>query len=298
MKQKLQILQLKYGVFTGTVLFKIVLSAILFLCLSTPMFAHGDLSKKIKAKSLEILESPNNYELYFERGVLYQQHVEFGKAMDDYIKSKALGNKDKVLKYRISEVNYLLEEYNSAFVDITSYLEISPTDVKAKKLEAQILFQLKKYKKSLAAYKYVMDHMLDIRPEDILEYTDIILAENPKNYDVALNAIEIGLTKLGENTLSLQLKKLDYLKAANETEKALNQYDYFIIEYKRKEFWYYKKAAYLLQINKTDETNIALKQATIAIGQLDAKFKNMSSILKLKKQIKHLENLINNKNYD
>ena len=294
MKLKLQTLLLNQMVFFSTVLFKIILSVAVFICLSTKVFAHGDLTKQIIIKTHEISESPNNFKLYYERGLLYQQHVEYPKAMEDYLKSKSLGNTDNALQYRISELNYLSEDYSDALQNITSYLDIVPTDVKAKKLEAQILFRLKSYQKSLSAYQYVIEHMVDLRPEDILEYTDIILAENNKNYTVALEAIDLGLRKLGSNTLALQLKKLDYLKENEQIEDALNQYDYFISEYKRKEFWYYEKANYLAELNRTSAANIALKQATIAIDQLDAKFKKMKSIIALEDKIQDLENTINN----
>ncbi|EPR73953.1 Tetratricopeptide TPR_4 [Winogradskyella psychrotolerans RS-3] len=294
MKKKLRIKRLNHTVFFSTVLLKIIVFAVVFTCLSTKAFAHGDLTKQILKKTEEISKSPNNFELYYQRGLLYQQHVEYPKAMEDYLKSQALGNTDSVLQYRIAELNYLSEDYNNALNSITVYLDIIPTDVKAKKLEAQILFHLKSYQESLSAYQYVIEHMEDIRPEDILEFTDIILAENNENYAQAIETIEVGLGKLGSNTIALQLKKLEYLKESDDIEKALQQYDYFIVEYKRKEFWYYKKANYLVEQNRTEEANIALKQATIAIDQLDAKFKKMESIIELEDKIKHLENSLNN----
>lgn len=267
---------------------------ITFLLLSVQMFAHGDLTKRIIEKTKEISKSPNNFKLYYERGFLYQQHVEFNKALEDYLKSTSLGNTDKVLLYRIAEVNYLTEDYSDALASITRYLEVDSIDVKAKKLEAQILVKLKAYKESLEAYRYVSNNMIDIRPEDILEYCDIILAENDKNYKGALDIIELGLEKLGSNTLSLQVRKLEYLKDSDQIKKALEQYNYFILEYNRREFWYYKKAKYLTEVNKTKEAIIFLKLAAITIEQLDTKFKNMNSIAKLEDQIKSLKISINN----
>ncbi|MBP1840624.1 tetratricopeptide repeat protein [Formosa algae] len=272
---------------------KNVLLTLSFSLLTITAFSHGDLSIRIEKKTQEILEHPNNPELYFERGLLYQQHVEYVKAYNDYSKSKDLGYTNKVLRYRMAELNYLTTDYQTALIEIKSYLEIDDKDVKAKKLEAQIYYELKNYKAALKSYQYVMNTMVDIRPEDVLEYCDIILAEDSKNYKAALNALASGLTALGENTLSLQLKKLDYLIASNRHDEVIKQYDYFILQYKRKEFWYYKKALYLVKINKPKAANIALKLATISIEQLDTKFKNMNSIIELKAQIQKLENSLN-----
>jgi len=271
-----------------------ILFAILFLCPAVQAFAHGDLSMRIAEKTIEISENPGNFELYFERGLLYQQHMEYGNALEDFFTSKSLGNSGKALKYAFAEVHYLIEDYGEALKSIVSYLELDSINVKAKKLEAQILFHLKSYKKSLEAYRYVIHNMIDIRPEDILEYSNFILAENNTNFSGALEAIQYGLDQLGPHTISLQLKKLDYLIASDQTGKALEQYNYFILQYSRKEFWYYKKAKYLAEINRPREAFISLKLASVAIGQLDPKFKNMDSVIILKEQIKSLENSINN----
>ncbi|MRI02222.1 hypothetical protein GH721_16885 [Kriegella sp. EG-1] len=257
------------------------------------MFGHGDLSERILLKTIEIIEDPENYKLYYERGFLYQQHIDYNEALEDYIKSESLGNTDKVLHYRMAEVNYLTNAYSNALVNIGAYLKVDSIDVKAKKLEAQILFKLNEYEKSLKSYQYVLQNTIDLRPEDIIEYTHIILSENNKNYNSAIVAIEFGLQKLGSNTISLQLKKLEYLKESEQVEKALQQFNYFIIQFKRKEFWFYKKAKYLIEINRKKEARITLKFATRSIEELDTRFKNMESIKKLKEQIKNLENKTN-----
>jgi len=267
---------------------------LLFLLLGVQVFAHGDLTMRIAEKTIAISEDPNNFELYYQRGLLYQQHMEYSNALEDYLKSQSLGNTNKAPHYQIAEVYLLTEEYQEALNSIGSYLEMDSMDLSAKKLEAQILFRLKSYRKSLEGYRYVIHNMKDIRPEDILEYCNIILSENNKNYKGALEALEYGLDQLGPHTLSLQLKKLDYLKDSDQTEKALEQYNYFIVEYNRKEFWYYKKAKYLAEMNKPHEAFISLKLASVAIEQLNAKFKNMSPVIELKEQIKRLESSLNN----
>ncbi|MCM4151044.1 hypothetical protein DHD05_05510 [Arenibacter sp. N53] len=273
---------------------KRTLPILLFLSLSLPMFAHGDLTIRIAEKTIEISEDPNNFELYYQRGMLYQQHMEYDYALEDYLKSLSLGNTTKALHYQLAEVHYLMEEYKEALKSIYSYLELDSMDLSAKKLQAQILFNLKSYKKSLEGYHYVIHNMKDIRPEDILEYCNIILAENNENYNGALKAIQYGLDQLGPHTISLQLRKLDILKDSGQTEKALEQYNYFIQEYNRNEFWYYKKAKYLAKIKRPHEAFISLKLASVAIEQLNAKFKKMIPVIELKEQIKSLESSINN----
>jgi predicted Zn-dependent protease len=272
----------------------------LLMLLSSSIYAHGDLSMRIDEKTEEILKSPNVSELYYERGFLYQQHEDYNKAIEDYLKSESLGNNDKVLHYRKAQSYLFSEEKEKAYKSILSFLDIDNIDVKGKKLEAQILYKLQKFDEALVAYSYVVKTMTDIRPTDIIEYCDIILSVNNQNYNDALTAIEFGLEKLGKNTLSLHLKKLDYLKTSNQVEKALEQYNYFILEYNRKEFWYYKKAKYLIGQSRLQEANISLQLAKVSINQLETRFQQTPSIKKLNQQINTLENTINlnSRNHD
>lgn len=132
------------------------LLVVVCMLFSVQLFAHGDLSKRILQKTQEIQKSPNNFELYYDRGLLYQQHEEYVNALKDYYKSEFLGNSNRVLHYRIAETHYLNKEYNKAEKAIQLYLAVNSVDVKAKKLEAQIYFHLEAYKKALNAYSYVM----------------------------------------------------------------------------------------------------------------------------------------------
>ncbi|MEN3325120.1 hypothetical protein VP395_15385 [Mariniflexile soesokkakense] len=266
---------------------------VVFLLVSLMVHAHGDLTIRIEQKTEEISKKPNDFTLYFERGFLYQQHNEYDHALKDYLKSEALGNKDKVLFFRKAEAYYLNEELDNGMLAINDYLAIDSIDVKAKKLQAQLLFSLNKYDEALLAYTFVFDNMLDIRPEDIIEYCDIILSVNNKNYNGAINAIDLALNKLGEDTFSLQLKKLDYLIASNQAENTINQFNYFIEKFNRKEFWYYKKAQFLYDVEMHAEATIALQQAATAISQLNLKFQSMKSVKELEKQIAQLEEKLN-----
>lgn len=252
--------------------------------------AHGILSERIKEKTEEIHKNPKNAQLYYERGFLYQQHEELNKAIKDYKKSEKLGNSNKIIQYRKAQVYYHKNKYSKALKASKLCLKKDGKDVKINKLHAQILIQLNDYNEALKYYKYFIKNALDINPDDVIEYSSIYLAIDKTNYTQAIEIIEFGLNKLGENTFSLQLKKLDYLEASSLVKEAIEQYNYFIVSTDRKEFWYYKKAKYLSEQNKFDEAKIAIQQAKTAIVLLNEKFQNTSSIKILNTKINNLEN--------
>ena len=271
---------------------KKILLTISFLLASPMLFAHGDLSIRIEQKTKEIAKDTHNSELYYERGVLYQQHIEYKKAIQDYEKAKNLGSDNGLLNFKLSETYYESEKYNKALETLLLCFELGTQNVNVYKLKARILLKLGRYEETMAAYKYVVDNTIDIRPESIIEYSAIILTIDSLNYKGALEAIELGLEKVGRNTVSFQLKKIEYLKKSSQVDGVIQQYNQLIKNSVRKEFWYYEKAAYQNNMNRKTAANISLQQATMAIGLLPLKFKSTMAIKKLQTQINKLEKLM------
>ncbi|WP_405293242.1 tetratricopeptide repeat protein [Algibacter sp. Ld11] len=261
----------------------------IFLITASFLHAHGSLTKRIEEKTVEIKKEPKNSKLYFDRGYLYEQHEEFNKAIKDYLSSEKLGNSNTLLHYRKAQAYYQNNQLNKALISSNFHLEKDSVDVKINKLHAQILVQLKKYNRALKYYGYFIKNTIDITPDDVIEYSEIYLAMDSSNYPQALEILEFGLKKLGENTFSLQLQKLEYLEAAHKIDEAIEQYNYFILSAYRKEFWYYKKAKYLSDNKREVDSKIAIQQAKSAIALLNDKFRTTLAIKKLQNEINSLE---------
>jgi len=274
------------------ILSKNVIFIISCLLISSALFAHGDLSIRIEQKTKEIAKDAHNSELYYERGVLYQQHIEYKKAIQDYKKAKTLGSDNRLLNFKLSETYYENKKYKKALKNILLCFGSETQNVNVYKLKARILLKLGRYEETMVAYKYVVDNTIDIRPEAIIEYSTIILTIDSLNYKGALEAIELGLEKIGSNTVTFQLKKIEYLKKSNQVDRVIQQYNQLISSSVRKEFWYYEKSKYQNSVDRNTAANISLQQAIIAIELLPLKFKNTIAIKKLQTQINELEKLM------
>jgi len=264
-----------------------------FLLISSVLYAHGDLLIRIQEKTTEISKKPTDANLYYERGFLYQQHLEYQNAISDFNKSISLGNHSKLLFFRMAETYYKNNNYEYALDKITSCIAIDAVDVKSLKLRAQILFKLKRYQETMFAYTYVIENTKDIRPEDIIEYSNIVLTIDSLDYKGALKAIEVGLDKLGANTVTFQLKKIEYLKKSNQVDEVVDQYNMLIKSNSRNEFWYYEKGKYLIEVKRYSQANIAIQQSRLAVNILTSKFKNTQAIKKLQRQLNELEKQLN-----
>lgn len=271
-----------------------ILLCIICILTSSFIYAHGSLTIRINAKTEEIRKHPKKAVLYLERGFLYEQHEEYNNAIADYIKSEKLGNTDKLIQYRKAQTYYYKSNFAKALASSSLYLKKDSIDVKINKLHAQILVQLGAYNKALKYYDYFIKNTLDIFPSDIIEYSEVYLAINKNNYPKAIEVIDIGLKKIGKNTFSLQLKKLEYLETSLQVNEAIEQYNYFILNTNRKEFWYYKKAKYLFENQRKPDAKIAIQQAETALFLLNKKNQNTSAIKNLKNKISKLKhNLLN-----
>ncbi|WP_372746338.1 tetratricopeptide repeat protein [Lutibacter sp.] len=262
---------------------------VFFFLFNSVVYSHGSLSARINEISIEISKNPTKASLYFERGFLYFQHFEYKKSTKDYLKAEKLGLRDGSLHFRMAETYFQRKLYKNALKRLENENLVESLTLEATKLKAQIFIKLNKPLMAYQFYSNYINSTTNLKPNDIIEYCNIILRIDDENYKTAINAINTGLLKLGENTITLQLKKLDYLIASNQLDEVLNQYNYFILNTTRKELWYYKKAVYLNTIQKQQDSNIALQQAKTSIALLSPKYQNTIAIKKLLHQINELE---------
>jgi len=265
------------------------LGVLVFLFFISLSYSNGNLPMRIELKTAQINIDPTNPQLYFERGYLYQQNEQYKEAIGDYLTSEKLGYSENALFYRQSESYYFNKEYQNALKAVTRYLKLLKKDVKGHKLKAKIYHKLKLYTEAAESYRFVVQNMEDIMPWDYIEFSKTVLEVSDQNYSKATEIIDEGLKRLGDNVLSLQLKKLEYFKLMGNPDKVINHYNYFILNTKRREFWYYKKAKYLAQIEKLEESKIALEQAKMSIKFLSERFQNLPSIKNLILKIDRLE---------
>lgn len=261
------------------------ISLLLLLLSFYQIKAHGYLSEKIKAKTTEISKDQKNPTLYLERGYLYQLGDHYTEAIKDYLKSEKLGLNSKLLHFRKTETYYGANKLKEASKSINICLKLDPLDVKSHKLKSKLLVKLKKYEEAKIALEYVLKNALDLKPEDYINYCDLILLIDPKNYTDAINVLDLANQKSGTPIASFDAKKLEYLKESNQTEQALEQYNLLIKNSARKEFLYFEKATYLSKIGDNENANIALQQSKLAISELNCKYLNTYSIKDLKIKI-------------
>ncbi len=256
--------------------------------LSNPLWGHGDLEARIAAKSLAIAATPQNAELYAERGFLYQQHEEWDAALTDYLQAQQLGLQDKRLHYRLAEIYLAVDLYQSGLFCTRQYLLQDSLDVKIHHLRGELFYRAQQYEQAIQAFHYVLNHAQDLTPENYITLAAVYFSSHPKGIDSVLWVIDQGLEKLGSRIFVLQEQKLYYLQQAERVTAVLQQYDLIISQLNRKERWYYQKANYLYEQQQSQEAKAALQLALHAFEQLKPHQQTTKAMLRLLARIHHL----------
>lgn len=263
-------------------MYKIISLLLIISCCSWNAFGHGDLERRIHAKTKAISQEPQNATLYLERGFLYYQHEEWDNALADYLQAQELDFQEKILYYRMAETYSELYLFKSGLICTQQYLAQDSLDVKIHKLRGGLFYKSRAYDDAIYSFEYVIQHSLDLTPENYVTLAEAYAAKGATQNQAVLEVIERGLKKLGTQVFVLQEQKLSYLKKFNLVQQALAQYDIIINSNTRKEAWYYKKANYLYQQKQFKAAKIqveAAKQAFEALKPHQQKTKAMIQLL-------------------
>lgn len=266
---------------TTYTMYKIITILFLVGLCSVQLFGHGDLERRIKAKTQAISKAPNKATLYLERGFLYYQHEEWDNALADYLQAQQLGLKDKILYYRMTETYLELYLFKSGLVASQRYLAQDSLDVKIHKLRGTLFHRLRKYDRAIQSFEYVIQYSVDITPENYVTLAEVCAAKEPLQKERVLDVLEQGLQRLGPHVFVLQAEKLNYLKKFKFVKKAVAQYDVIINNNTRKEGWYYQKANYLYEQKKFKEAKFYANAAQEAFVNLKPSKQKTKAMLEL-----------------
>lgn len=228
-------------------LFVFILCSVFYL-VSFTCQAHGDLSKRIEKKTKEIELHPDSANLYIERGFLYQQHLEFKAALNDYHKSQKLGTDQAIIEYRKAEVYFALNQVDSAILSANIYAKSNPNDPKNIHLMGRLMNADKNYDQAVLYYNKLIEEPAHTSTNIFLEFIDLLSLANTNPLDSMEKLFRVSFEHLGQNNFLLQKKKLDMLIQYHSTNaKILAQFDVLIEMQRYPSFWLYQKALFLYQ---------------------------------------------------
>lgn len=240
---------------------------VILLCLLMPLsalMAHGDLHEAITRVSKLIEKDPQDVFLYFERGMLYQEHEELEAALADYQRVLSMEPDFNSCLLQMAQINLLRNRPSHALRQIDEYLQREPANPFAYKTRASIRRRLGEHHLVVADLRTMIALKKEnaIRPEDYFQLSEAILRADLKNYPGAITALEEGIDRLGP-VISLQSRLVDLEVLGGRYDDALARIDRIIAALPVKKNWLQKKAEILTLAGRPEEATQVLEHVRI-----------------------------------
>ena len=222
----------------------------------------------MKAYDEALKINPNNFEAYYNKGLLHYKIGDFEKALEVLYKAGELNWKHKDVWYYSGKVLEKLERYDKALEAFNSDLHIDDKDIKSWISKGNVLLKLERYDDAINAIDEIIK--IDSTNIDAFGQKGKIL-EKLKRYDEAVNCYDKVLTIdinneeaiKNKNILEENLKKQRYSELISKIETLFyQQKDYStVIDLcdkasdidKENHISYLYKANSLLQLSRYEE---------------------------------------------
>jgi tetratricopeptide (TPR) repeat protein len=225
------------------ILSKIFSSSILILLLFANFsYCHVGEHDLISLLSEQIINDPENPDLYFKRASQHRYAGHFERALTDFSKAKSLESDYHLADLGMGLVFLDSGWYKTAEVYLNSFLKESPNHIVGMTSLARSLAGQGKGGESAGVYLRILNITEKPSPEFYIEMADSYLIA--KSYSQAIESLDMGINTLGHIT-SLDQKALDIELQNNLMEQAIRRLDSLIEYSPQKERWLYKKGQLL-----------------------------------------------------
>ena len=256
-----------------------------FFHASLLVYAHGDLHQRIEKVSKLIAASPNDLELYQQRGELYLRHRDYRKAKRDLARCEKGGVANQPLWYAIARAHYHLNKERQCRLYLEKSLAIDSNHLLSLHLSARLYSRSKAFVEAAHLFEDIIKYSVRTIPEN---YVDAALAwENAGMLDKAISILELGLHEMGP-VPTFQKYLVKYYSASSRMNDVLKIKSEQVEQSHRKEFPLVDRAEFHLMIGNNEAGQSDLIQARQAIHRLPKHIQDNQATRLLKKRIDEL----------
>ena len=230
------------------------LGVFVFCCSTAMLFAHGTHGQLMEAVNRKLESSPDNANLWYQRGFLNLEHEDPAQALADLEKAENLAPGKLPtfwLKGQALELSGRHPEARSAF---DAHIQRFPDDGRGYVSRARILLKLGAPENALTDFRKSLEKSPDAEP-DLVQEAAVALDANG-HHDEAIQVLESGMKRLGQIP-SLAIKALEIEMKAGRYDSALARVETIQKSAPRQEPWMAKRAEMLEHAGRLEESMAA-----------------------------------------
>jgi tetratricopeptide (TPR) repeat protein len=227
-----------------------------------PLCAHPEIDEALARLNPLIAASPNDADLYLERGELYVRHDDLVSAEANYLRAAELAPKHPALPRLLGSLEFAQGKLAEARKHFDAALERNPFDAESLVLRARTLSALNARGAAIADYDRALKLIENPPPEIFLERASLHAA--PKD---ALRSLEDGLERLGP-VISLEVRALALEESLGLVDAALKRVDILTQQTERREVWLKRRGDILAHAGRAREAEVAYTAARSALDAL------------------------------
>jgi tetratricopeptide (TPR) repeat protein len=226
--------------------------------------AHPEIDAALARLGSLIAASPNNAELFLERGELYARHDDLISAEANYLRAGELAPQHPRLARALGALEFAHGRLAEARVHFDAALARNPADAETLVLRARTLSALNARAAALVDFDRALTLIENPPPEIYLERA--ALYASPRD---ALRSLDEGLERIGP-VISLQLRALAIEESLGLTDAALKRVDQLAEQTERKEVWFKRRGDVLARAGRAREAEAAYAEAFNVVATLPA----------------------------
>lgn len=238
-----------------------VLTAIFIFASGVALHAHPEIEDALNRLNAQIASSPNDADLYVQRGELYAKHEEWIMAEANYLRAAELAPQHPRLSYVLGALELATARPAEARVHLDAALQREPANPEALVLRARAKVALADRTAALADFNAALTHIASPPPELYLERAKLL---SPA---AAVQSLDEGVARLGP-VVTLHLAAIALEEQMGRIDEAVSRLNRLAADSERKDPWLKRRGDLLLRSGRNAEARASYVSALAAINAL------------------------------
>jgi tetratricopeptide (TPR) repeat protein len=174
-----------------------ILAVVATLAVASPSPAHQQIGLKLEQLNAEIVEHPDEVELYVQRSDLYRLNREWGLAEADLETAVGFTPDDPDLQFHFGRLWFEAGHPARARAALDRFIAARPGHVEGLVIRGRALGALGEHLAAAADYDRVIARLNPPQPEHYLQRARWLVAEGGAHVDTGLRGVDEALDRLG-----------------------------------------------------------------------------------------------------